>query len=365
MTHENNIFLSNINTNNINNINNNQNPLYSYRCNNNNTCYDYDLNNFYMVHLDNFNNFNKNTYSQNHLLNIKKRNLAQRLKEEIQKSIDKKQIKSSLLISSCSNSNSNRINNNNINNNNKKIFNKKVNSTKNISISTNNNIHNYKNNSNINGYVTNTIKNSSNMIRNKIPEYVNFIKIRENKLNNNINIKSNGKSVENIFNNNNNKSKNKLNQKKEKEKENYINNDKFIFCSSVRNFNNHYCFNKKHQRVCENENCATKEKTGNKSISKRNWEEKNNKKELQIKSNGKKYDNALKEKNQREQGCNSHRSYLNIYEKDRLMKIQKEKEKEKIKNVKNIKQDEIITIYKNHGKKCESTYKRVLFKKID
>ena len=363
MTHENNIFLSNINTNNINNINNNQNPLYSYRCNNNNTCYDYDLNNFYMVHLDNFNNFNKNTYSKNHLLNIKKRNLAQRLKEEIQKSIDKKQIKSSLLISSCSNSNSNRINNNNINNNNKKIFNKKVNSTKNISISTNNNIHNYKNNSNINGYVTNTIKNSSNMIRNKIPEYVNFIKIRENKLNNNINIKSNGKSVENIFNNNNNKSKNKLNQKKEKE--NYINNDKFIFCSSVRNFNNHYCFNKKHQRICENENCATKEKTGNKSISKRNWEEKNNKKELQIKSNGKKYDNALKEKNQREQGCNSHRSYLNIYEKDRLMKIQKEKEKEKIKNVKNIKQDEIITIYKNHGKKCENTYKRVLFKKID
>ena len=201
------------------------------------------------------------------------------------------------------------------------------------------------------------------MIRNKIPEYVNFIKIRENKLNNNINIKSNGKSVENIFNNNNNKSKNKLNQKKEKE--NYINNDKFIFCSSVRNFNNHYCFNKKHQRICENENCATKEKTGNKSISKRNWEEKNNKKELQIKSNGKKYDNALKEKNQREQGCNSHRSYLNIYEKDRLMKMQKEKEKEKIKNVKNIKQDEIITIYKNHGKKCESTYKRVLFKKID
>ena len=347
MTHENNIFLSNINTNNINN----QNPLYTYRCNNNNNnCYDYDLNNFYMVHMD---NFNKNTYSQNHLLNIKKRNLAQRLKEEIQKSIDKKQIKSSLLISSCSNTNSNRINNN------KKIFHKKVNSTKNISISTNNNIHNYKNNSNINGYVTNTIKNSSNIMRNRIPEYVNFIKIRQNKLNNNI--KSNGKSVENILNNNNNnKSKNKINQKKEKE--NYINDNKFIFCSSVRNFNNYYCFNKKHQRDCEN--CATKEKTGNKSISKRNCDnEKNIRKEPQIKSNGKKYDNILKEKNQREQGCNSHRSYLNIYEKDRLLK--KQKEKEKIKNVKNIKQNEIITIYKNNRKKCESAYKRVLFKKID
>ena len=196
-------------------------------------------------------------------------------------------------------------------------------------------------------------------MRNRIPEYVNFIKIRENKLNNNI--KSNGKSVENILNNNNNnKSKNKINQKKEKE--NYINDNKFIFCSSVRNFNNYYCFNKKHQRDCEN--CATKEKTGNKSISKRNCDnEKNIRKEPQIKSNGKKYDNILKEKNQREQGCNSHRSYLNIYEKDRLLK--KQKEKEKIKNVKNIKQNEIITIYKNNRKKCESAYKRVLFKKID
>ena len=348
MTHENNIFLCNTNNTNINN--NNHNTLYTYRCNNN--YYDYDLNNFYMVHMD---NFNKNTYTQNHILNIKKRNLAQRLKEEIQKSIDKKQIKSSLLISSVSSTNTNS-NANGINNN-KKIFNKKVQSTKNISISTNNNINNYKN-SNINGYITNTIKNSTYAVRNKIPEYVNFIKIRENKMNNNnnnnklkgneLNKKSNGKSVENVINNN--KSKNKMNQKKE----NYAP-DKFIFCSSVRNFNNYYCFNMKHQRDCEN--CCTNEKRVNKSISKRNCDIDKNKKEPQIKSNGKKF-NALKEKNQREQGSNTHRSYLNIYEKDRLLKMKKEK----IKNGKNIKPNELITIYKNNGKKCENSYKRALFK---
>ena len=346
MTHENNIFLCNTNN---NNINNNHNTLYTYRCNNN--YYDYDLNNFYMVQMD---NFNKNTYTQNHILNIKKRNLAQRLKEEIQKSIDKKQIKSSLLISSVSSTNTNS-NANGINNN-KKIFNKKVQSTKNISISTNNNINNYKN-SNINGYVTNTIKNSTISVRNKIPEYVNFIKIRENKMNNNnnnnvkgheLNKKSNGKSVENVINNN--KSKNKMNQKKE----NCVP-DKFIFCSSVRNFNNYYCFNMKHQRDCEN--CSTNDKRVNKSISKRNCDIDKNKKEPQIKSNGKKF-NVLKDKNQREQGSNTHRSYLNIYEKDRLLKMKKEK----IKNGKNIKPNELITIYKNNGKKCENSYKRVLFK---
>ena len=346
MTHENNIFLCNTNN---NNINNNHNTLYTYRCNNN--YYDYDLNNFYMVQMD---NFNKNTYTQNHILNIKKRNLAQRLKEEIQKSIDKKQIKSSLLISSVSSTNTNS-NANGINNN-KKIFNKKVQSTKNISISTNNNINNYKN-SNINGYVTNTIKNSTISVRNKIPEYVNFIKIRENKMNNNnnnnvkgheLNKKSNGKSVENVINNN--KSKNKMNQKKEN-----CAPDKFIFCSSVRNFNNYYCFNMKHQRDCEN--CSTNDKRVNKSISKRNCDIDKNKKEPQIKSNGKKF-NVLKDKNQREQGSNTHRSYLNIYEKDRLLKMKKEK----IKNGKNIKPNELITIYKNNGKKCENSYKRVLFK---
>ena len=331
MTHENNIFLGNVNNN----------TLYTYRCKNNN--YDYDLNNFFMVNMD---NFNKNTYSKNHILNIKKRNLAQRLKEEIQKSIDKKQIKSSLLIS------------NGINNiNNKKIFNKKVQSTKNISISTNNNINKNKN---INGNMANSIRNSTKPVKNKIPEYVNFIKIRESQMNNIIKgyelvKKSNGKSVENVMNNNNNvinnKSKNKINQKKE----NYVP-DKFIFCSSVRNFNNYCCFNMKHQR--ERENCDTNEKKGNKSISKRCCDNNDkNKKEIHVKSNGKKF-NVLKEKNQREQSSNTHRSYLNMYEKDRLLRMKKEK----IKNEKNIKPNEIITIYKNNGKRPEQEYKRVLFK---
>ena len=148
--------------------------------------------------------------------------------------------------------------------------------------------------------------------------------------------KSNGKSVENVINNNNNannnKSKNKINQKKE----NYIP-DKFIFCSSVRNFNNYCCFNMKHQR--ERENCDTNEKKGNKSISKRCCDNNDkNKKEIHVKS--------------------THRSYLNMYEKDRLLRMKKKK----LKNEKNIKPNEIITIYKNNGKRPEQEYKRVLFK---
>ena len=72
---------------------------------------------------------------------------------------------------------------------------------------------------------------------------------------------------------------------------------------------------------------------------------------------GKKF-NVLKEKNQREQSSNTHRSYLNMYEKDRLLRMKKEK----LKNEKNIKPNEIITIYKNNGKRPEQEYKRVLFK---
>ena len=75
VTHENNIFLGN----------SNNNTLITYRLNSNNII-ENDLNNFYKIHLNN-NNYNKNTYSQNHILYITKRNLAQRLKEEIQKSI--------------------------------------------------------------------------------------------------------------------------------------------------------------------------------------------------------------------------------------------------------------------------------------
>ena len=169
MTHENNIFLGNAST------------LNTYRFNN---CYDYDLNNFYMVHLD---NFNKNTYSQNYILNIKKKNLAERLKEEIQKSIDTKQIRSSLLMSNGSNlidikkskskskkNKSNKhivFNNNNICENNEINFN----SSKCMKIN---------NNSNGNSIIKD--KNTSKTLKSNIPDYVNFLKIRQKQIINSI-----------------------------------------------------------------------------------------------------------------------------------------------------------------------------------
>ena len=334
MTHENNIFLGNVST------------LNTYHFNN---YYECDLNNFYMVHLD---NFSKNTYNQNHILNIKKRNLAQKLKEEIQKSIEKKQIKSSLLMST----NSNSINN-------RKISNKKTQSTKQIFI--NNNY--YKNtlpvrtsklNRKANCNSTKSKKNTIKTIKNKIPEYVNFIKIRQNKMNNSICqekiIKSNGKSVENVKEKNN---KVKMNKSKNKKKEISFP-DKFIFCSSVRNFNNYCCFNMKHRR--DYENCSTDKHKENKSTSRRYCDcdkKKINKEIDNIKSNGKKI-NSSKEKIQKEQNCNTYRSYLNIYEHDKKFKLNREK----MKNGKNNKITRVIYPYKNIIKQCRYDYRRIFLK---
>ena len=317
MTHENNIFLGNNNT------------LYSYHFNN---YYDYDLNNFYMVHLD---NFNKNTYSQNHMLNIKKRNLAQRLKEEIQKSIEKKKIKSSLLMQMDSNGF-----------NNKKNGNKKIQSTKNI-ISGNKN-------TNENGIKPE--KNTIKTLKNKIPEYVDFIRTRQqksiNSKGNEFKIKSNGKSEENI------KKENKvvIQNKSKKKKNDDGFPEKFIFCSSVRNFNNYCCFNRKHRKEYDNGSCNKKNE--NKSTSRRYCDcdkSKNNKENNKIKSNGKKNTN---EKMQKEQNCETYRSYLNIYEKDKKLKLNKEK----MKNGKNTKITKVIYPHKSDIKKCENIYGRVLYK---
>ena len=334
MTHENNIFLGN-----------NNHSLFTYRINN---YFDYDLNNFYMVHLD---NYNKNTYSQNHILNIKKKNLADKLKEEIQKSIDKKQIKSSLLISTNSNEN-------------KKSSTKNIRSTKTIPI---NNIY-YKNripvnssksikqDKNINEINMHSIDNMTNTIRYKVPEYVNFIKVRHNKMSNSMIKRSNGKSVEILKNNDKaikmNKSKKNVYKKKE------INfPEKFIFCSSVRNFNNFCCFNKKHQRYFEN--CNTIEKKPNKSTSKRNCVCDKNKKEIScLKSNGKKID-TTKEKMEKCQISSNPRSYLNIYEKDKKYKSKIKRDKMLYDN--NNKVNDIVSIYHNN-KRGEFTYKRIFIK---
>ena len=337
MTHENNIFLGN-----------NNHSLFTYRINN---YFDYDLNNFYMVHLDNYNNYNKNTYSQNHILNIKKKNLADKLKEEIQKSIDKKQIKSSLLISTNSNEN-------------KKSSTKNIRSTKTIPV---NNIY-YKNripvnssksikqDKNINEINMHSIDNMTNTIRYKVPEYVNFIKVRHNKMSNSMIKRSNGKSVEILKNNDKaikmNKSKKNVYKKKE------INfPEKFIFCSSVRNFNNFCCFNKKHQRYFEN--CNTIEKKPNKSTSKRNCVCDKNKKEIScLKSNGKKID-TTKEKMEKCQIRSNPRSYLNIYEKDKKYKSKIKRDKMLYDN--NNKVNDIVSIYHNN-KRGEFTYKRIFIK---
>ena len=338
MTHENNIFLGN-----------NNHSLFTYRINN---YFDYDLNNFYMVHLD---NYNKNTYSQNHILNIKKKNLADKLKEEIQKSIDKKQIKSSLLISM------------NTNENKKKSSTKNIHSTKSIPINNNNNIYfknripvnsskSIKQDKNINENNMNSIENMTKTIRYKAPEYVNFIKIRHNKMSNSMIKRSNGKSVEILKNNNNaikmNKSRKNVYKKKE------INfPEKFIFCSSVRNFNNFCCFNKKHQRYFEN--CNTIEKKPNKSTSKRYCVCDKNKKDIScVKSNGKKID-TNKEKMEMRQISSNQRSYLNIYEKDKKYKYKIKREK--MINDNNNKVNDIVSIYHNN-KRGEFTYKRIFIK---
>ena len=332
MTHENNIFLGNANT------------IYTFHLNN---YYDNDLNNFYMVHLD---NYNKNTYSQNHLLNIKKRNLAQRLKEEIQKSIDKKQIKSSLLMTSSLNGMNNKKTSN------KKIgsIKKRINNNNKYSKNTNT-IH--VNSSKLNGNSIKSDKNTIRKIKNNMPEYVNFIKIRQEQIINSMShenkIKSNGKSVEIAKNENRDV---KMNKSKKKKIEDRFP-EKFIFCSSVRNFNNYCCFNMKHRR--DYDKCSIKKKQ-NKSVSKRNCDcdkNKNNKEANYIKSNGKKIE-ISKEELQNGQNNGTYRSYLNIYEKDKKLKLNKEK----MKNGKNEKDNKITYIYKNDMKKCEYTYRRVLFK---
>ena len=317
VTHENNIFLGN----------SNNNTLITYRLNSNNII-ENDLNNFYKIHLNN-NNYNKNTYSQNHILYITKRNLAQRLKEEIQKSIDKKQIKSSLLNTTNSS--------NNIYNNNKKSSNKKIQTMKQIYINKNY----YKKNN-----VSNIIKN------NKLPEYVNFIKIRQKKLGENENIKkSNGKSVETKKNDLNNIN---IRLNKSMVKKNEFGN--FLFNSSIRNFNNYCCFNKANKK--RNDNCSSNKKKQNKSISKRYCNcDKINKEIADIKSNGKKND-IFKEKIQKEQNADTHRSYLNIYEKDKQYKLKKEN----VKSKPNIKHKNVISPYQEYRKKYDYGYRKILLK---
>ena len=323
MTHENNIFLGN------------SNATYTYHLNN--KYYNNGLNNFYMVHLD---NLNKSTYRQNHILNIKKRNLAQRLKEEIQKSIEKKQIKSSLLMATT---NSNGIDN------------KKIQLTRKIDNNTIQ-VNSLKNNK-LNGNTISPNENTTRTIKNRIPEYVNFIKIREKQVSNSIGcenkMKSNGKSVEIVKKENKKVVKDK--SKKNKKEENVLEN--FIICSSVRNFNNHCCFNMKHRR--DYENCSTKKKE-NKSISKRYCDcdkNKNNKEINYIKSNGKKIE-ISKEKMQKYPNNETYRSYLSIYEKDKKLRINKEKSK----NCKNKNENRITYLYQNYSKKCDYNYGKVLFK---
>ena len=58
------------------------------------------------------------------------------------------------------------------------------------------------------------------------------------------------------------------------------------------------------------------------------------------------------------QNNETYRSYLNIYEKDKKLKLNKEK----MKNGKKKKENKITYLYKNDTKKCEYTYRRVLFK---
>ena len=362
MTHENNIFLGNVNT-------------ITY-CHNN--CYDYDNNNpirkvfnnnSEYIENNNINNTSKyyiTTYSKKHILNIKKRNLAEKLKIEIQKSIDKKQIKSSLLISetkndiqkkddniislSTSNSVSRRENKLKVN---KKKINNKVSSTKYIFDKSNNN-----------NYLKHSIP-LNGLYKYKSPDYVNFI-ARRNNLNANANNttryevikKSNGKSVENknikIKSIIKSKSRDKLRQK------NDINfADKFYFGNTIQNFNKLNCFNIKRKK--EKENGSTINKININSMAKRYCENNNvniiNKDNKNIKSNGKKI-NMLKEKIPKEL-CNDNRSsYLNIYEKDKLNKKKSEKTKIEKNQIKNKVKSPLVI----DRKKNDYTYRRALFK---
>ena len=61
---------------------------------------------------------------------------------------------------------------------------------------------------------------------------------------------------------------------------------------------------------------------------------------------------------QKEQNCETYRSYLNIYEKDKKLKLNKEK----MKNGKNTKITKVIYPHKSDIKKCENIYGRVLYK---
>ena len=240
--------------------------------------------------------------------------------------------------------------------NNKRISNKKIQSTKRININNNTIQVNSSKCNKLNGNTISSNENTTRTIKYRIPEYVNFIKIREKQISNSIGhenkIKSNGKSVENKKENKNGVVKNKS---KKNKKENI--NENFIVCSSVRNFNNHCCFNLKHRR--DYENCSTKKKE-NKSVSKRYCncdKNKNNKEIICIKSNGKKI-GISNEKIQKYQNNETYRSYLSIYEKDKKLKLNKEKSKNKChKNV-----NKITYLYQKDSKKCDYTYRRVLFK---
>jgi hypothetical protein len=65
-----------------------------------------------------------------------------------------------------------------------------------------------------------------------------------------------------------------------------------------------------------------------------------------------------KEKMQKYQNNETYRSYLSIYEKDKKLKLNKEKSKNKChKNV-----NKITYLYQKDSKKCDYTYRRVLFK---
>ena len=284
--------------------------------------------------------------------------MAEKLKVEIQKSIDKKQIKSSLLISETRNNT--KCNNNIIsisnsvsarnNKSNKKIINKKVHSCKYI-------INDNKNNSN-NNYLKRSIplklngNKKINIIKNKSPQYVNFIKIKKNKEKvyaiggYEAMKKSNGKSVEN--------KNNEINSNNNKSKFNSPN--KYGFCNTIENFNKLNCFNMKKRKEKENGSTNKKSKNNVGRIRTKRYCE-IIKENQNIKSNGKKL-NVIKEKSYKELGNDNHRSYLNIYEKDRLNK----KRAEKINNGKNNSKYKVKSPCENYRKNNEYTYRRALFK---
>ena len=61
---------------------------------------------------------------------------------------------------------------------------------------------------------------------------------------------------------------------------------------------------------------------------------------------------------QKYQNNETYRSYLSIYEKDKKLRINKEKSK----NCKNKNENRITYLYQNYNKKCDYNYGKVLFK---